>query len=903
MKKNVLFSLLMSALLLGGCAESVGTDQKQVDSGNAQGVNNGKIPVDFDAYQNRNVTRSGWAGVLGNDQLKATKANGGGFGVFAYYTDLKKYDQTYVPNFMYNQGVFWKGEDGNLTQEYWAYSPIMYWPNEYGFDAASNDEDHVTFFAYAPFTETVSHAAGSVEDATYGITGFSRNTATGDPMVKYIASFEPEKSVDLCWGVVPDDKTNWPTIQGGGSLTLAAGLPWLDLERPLATGTQPAAPSSSRIKFKFNHALAQLNVQIDTDADVTDHPESGDLDGELDEKTKVYVRSISFTGIALKGALNLNNTDANTALWMDYNGTGEIETGTPITIYDGRKDGKEGTAGADAANEKQRGLNPDIISDYNEGAGQGNTTPGVTNVTRRLFETTSPVMVIPTGEDMEVQIVYDVETEDANLSTNLSDGKTKGSSIENRISKTVSFGANGMQNGKHYTLNLHLGMNSVKFDAEVSGWQEAGEKPGIDLPLNMPSFQATNSPTTTNDVELSNEAQPYVFAVYGLTPGETVTATLGGSVVSDDILFGKTFNVNSKGDLSGTTGVADASGVAYVEITGGFAANATVNKIAKGNGYLSVKGTTSNKEVQVTFAQAAGKLGLGVASFGTSNETTLNLTTTASGTAWTSEVSSITVKKNGLPISGTWTEATSAGTSLGTYLLPSNVAVGDVYEITVTAGDAPEESFVANIGGIKLNAASGTITYRESTAKTFDAIGHSLISNTTPTVTWSEAGSGATITLNTTNGTFRTVKSGSETITASISPADDLTNGWYYTDATKTKNYALTINKQNSVLTFNNNSATITSPTTGATVLSDIGATFLGAIDNTTSAGSVTYTITSYGSAANTDFDVSGTALVIGTTVPAAGTYTLTIQATGTGTTDKYNDAAAVTATVTVTVN
>lgn len=889
MKKLFLFAAAAAMFAACTSSDSLGDGQNQSQKSLEPGA------VGFEAYTQRATTRAGQADVMDIDKLKETEANGGGFGVFAYYTNNNEYEQSRLPDFMYNQKVIW-----NST--YWAYEPVKYWPNEYGNSANSDDNDKVSFFAYAPYVQ-VNPGTGKVvktnsTDDQWGITGMSRNTVSGDPLVKYIANFETGKNVDLLWGVCDDPQ--WSLIQGGTIQQInegELGLPWLNVERPRIANTQSATTDNQRLKFTFKHALAQLSVNVDAFVD------GYNADNALADKTKIYVRSISFTGFALKGALNLNNTDANTALWMDYNGTGEIETGTPITIYDGRKDGKEGTAGADATNEKQRGLNPDIISDYNEGAGQGNTTPGVTNVTRRLFETTSPVMVIPTGEDMEVQIVYDVETEDANLSTNLSDGKTKGSSIENRISKTVSFGANGMQNGKHYTLNLHLGMNSVKFDAEVSGWQEAGEKPGIDLPLNMPSFQATNSPTTTNDVELSNEAQPYVFAVYGLTPGETVTATLGGSVVSGDILFGQTFNVNSKGDLTGTSGVADASGVAYVEITGGFAANATVNKIAKGNGYLSVKGTTSNKEVQVTFAQAAGKLGLGVASFGTSNENTLHLTTTASGTAWTSEVSSITVKKNGLPVTGTWTEATSAGTSLGTYVLPSNVAIGDVYEITVTAGDAPEESFVANIGGIKLNAASGTITYRESTAKTFDAIGHSLISNTTPAVTWSEAGSGATITLNTTAGTFTTVKSGSETITASISPADDLTNGWYYTDATKTKNYALTIIKQNSVLTFNNNSATITSPTTGATVLSDIGATFLGAIDNTTSAGSVTYTITSYGLAANTDFGVSGTALVIGTTVPAAGTYTLTIQATGTGTTDKYNDAVAVTATVTVTVN
>ena len=340
----------------------------------------------------------------------------------------------------------------------------------------------MSFFAYAPFTETVSHAAGSVEDATYGITGFSRNTATGDPMVKYIASFEPEKSVDLCWGVVPADKTNWPKIQGGGSMTLAAGLPWLDLERPLATGTQPDAPSSSRIKFQFNHALAQLNVQIDTDADITTHANSGD---ELDSAAKVYVRSISFTGIALKGALNLNNTTKDQALWLDYSCTTDLAFGQSVTVHDGRRDSREGVQGAEAANETPTGLNPDIIQN-------ATATPGVTHEYQNLFAPTSPIAipgsptpaelqarlddaicVIPTGESMTVTIVYDIEMEDPDLTSFLSDGKTHGLSIENKVTKTVSFGGvagAGLESNKRYALKLHLGMNSVKFDAEVQDW-------------------------------------------------------------------------------------------------------------------------------------------------------------------------------------------------------------------------------------------------------------------------------------------------------------------------------------------------------------------------------------------------------------------------------------------------
>ena len=539
MKRKLFCSIIVSALLLGGCAESVDTQQSK---GGSQTVNPDSIPVGFDAYQNRTVSRSGWAGVLDNAQLAETKANGGGFGVFAYYTDLKNYDQSYVPNFMYNRGVFYNGEDGTSGSNRWEYKPIVYWPNEYGFDAASDDEDHLSFFAYAPYTPHVSAAAGSVADATYGIVGFSRNTATGDPMVRYVASFEPDKSVDLCWGVVPSDKTAWPKIQGGSTQTLAAGFPYLNMERPLETATQADA-TTSRIKFKFNHALAQLNVQIDTDADITTHDEYG-LDGDpLGEGTKVYVRSISFTGIALQGALNLNNSVKDQALWLDWCGCTDLSYGQSVTVHDGRRDSREGASGAEAANETPTGLNPNIIQN-------STPTPGVIHKYQNLFKTTSAdpdvalqeaVCVIPTGEAMTITIVYDVETENPKLASYLSDGTTHGSSIENKITKTVTFGGvagAGLESNKRYALKLHLGMNSVKFEAEVSdwatntvngeGWLPSNVRPILLNHTTMYLGAAQNLIATTDPTgqAVTWTYDPDVVTLSGLTPSPTRTRTI-----------------------------------------------------------------------------------------------------------------------------------------------------------------------------------------------------------------------------------------------------------------------------------------------------------------------------------------------------------------------------------------
>jgi hypothetical protein len=245
----------------------------------------------------------------------------------------------------------------------------------------------VSFFAYAPYV-LVNPSTGKAVNAAidkpafdqtesaelqkWGINSLSRNTAAGDPLVKYIASFDQDKSVDLCWGVCDD--INWPIVATGSNQTINAvsGLPWLNVQRP-ADPTKLGAATGQKVKFTFKHATAQLTVNIDAFVDgIT-------AENEVDSKTKVYVRSITFEGFATKGALNLNNIDANKAYWLDFNGTNDIVNGESVTIFDGRKDGKEGMPSGIASNEKTQGLNPAIISNDN------NTTDGVKKDAVHLF--------------------------------------------------------------------------------------------------------------------------------------------------------------------------------------------------------------------------------------------------------------------------------------------------------------------------------------------------------------------------------------------------------------------------------------------------------------------------------------------------------------------------------------
>ena len=674
MKKSI-FSAAAAALALAAC-----TSDELASNGSQRQTPTDSTAVGFEVYTPRATTRGGYVGIIGNSQLQLSKADGGGFGVFGYYTDNNDYDPQCQPNFMYNQYV------GYSAAGRWEYDPIKYWPNEYGSDATSDDADRVSFFAYAPFVEVIPSTGRLIkqngdtsDEDKWGITGMTRNSATGDPTVKYIASFDQDKSVDLLWGTVGASKTQWDIVQGGLTQSLDEGLPWLNIQRPREAATQ--AEASQRVTFQFEHALSQLSVNIDADVDEAGHTHQN----ELSSKTRIWVRSITFNGFAIKGALNLNNTEAGPkkAYWLDYNGTADLINGEAITVHDGLKDGKEGTDGAFASNEKILGLNPQIIQSNadidNPGditsaawkAEQKGVTKDAVSVFRKWDETANkyvasdaPVMVIPTGDDFDIEIVYDVETIDPNLATYVSDGKTQGNSIENRIRKSVVFGTKAaLENGKHYTLNLHLGMNSVKLDASVSDWQEAPQAE-VDLPLNVPAYVAADAATAQlNTVELLATAEIYEFAMTGLYGGETVIAP-----------------ATSGNFTAATANAANTSGVALQSVT--ITPNNTIEDQTAVE--MSWKGSSSNKVVTLAFVQKAHVIGLGADALAAGP--TLKLTSTASAIDWS--LVTLTIQKNGVDLA----EGTDFTVSGATVTLTTAAVEGDTYAITATGGNAPEET-------------------------------------------------------------------------------------------------------------------------------------------------------------------------------------------------------------------
>lgn len=289
----------------------------------------------------------------------------------------------------------------------------------------------MSFFAYEPFVEVTPSTGLVTADGESGILAMSHYLAEGDPQVWYRTTLTPGKDVDLCWG-----------------------LPFLN---------QAKQHTNERLQFEFHHALSQLNVQIDADMDVASLT-----------TTRIYVRSVTFTGFMTQGALNLNSSDE--PIWDDISGK-ERPRREPVTITDGRIDGEEGRQGAVDVNEKLAKLNPLIIQRKPYDAME---IDGVKTSPANLFDKadeTVPVLVVPlAGTPMSVTIVYDVETVDNGLGL-LSDGVTHGLSIENRITRQILLD-NGnplsLEAGKKYVIKLHLGLTSVQFKASVSEWTNGG---------------------------------------------------------------------------------------------------------------------------------------------------------------------------------------------------------------------------------------------------------------------------------------------------------------------------------------------------------------------------------------------------------------------------------------------
>lgn len=177
--------------------------------------------------------------------MEATKANGSvssqtdlvkaDFGVFACYTRDRRYSESSVmPNFMYNEHLFW-----DSTHSVWSYQPIKYWPGGEGeAESVTGDIPHyVSFFAYSPYSDGDS-SAPSANAAGYCIPSLIRSYEQGNPWILYRLHPDVSKQIDLLYAIPLMDQTQGENI-------------------------------STKLPFVFRHALGCIGDNIEVSVEST----------------------------------------------------------------------------------------------------------------------------------------------------------------------------------------------------------------------------------------------------------------------------------------------------------------------------------------------------------------------------------------------------------------------------------------------------------------------------------------------------------------------------------------------------------------------------------------------------------------------------------------------------------
>ena len=184
------------------------------------------------------------------------------FGVFASYTGLHKYSDSNVSSdFIYNEEVSYDPVEG------WTYSPVRYWPNGEGEDAAL--PHYVSFFAYAPYNSPCISDVSNAHEA-------------GDPWITYKLAADVDNQEDLLYAMQLDK-----TKQAVGD----------------------------RVTFEFQHALACVGDHVSISM-------SDELNTALGRKTlKLTDVSIDYTLTAKAKLMLWNNGTANWQPILSENAT------------------------------------------------------------------------------------------------------------------------------------------------------------------------------------------------------------------------------------------------------------------------------------------------------------------------------------------------------------------------------------------------------------------------------------------------------------------------------------------------------------------------------------------------------------------------------------------------------
>ncbi|WP_262280306.1 fimbrillin family protein [Hallella absiana] len=444
--KDMLKAVVAAAVVVSmvSCSSEADFDNTNTTDSNKQ--ESVATPVNFGSYlaqSKSNLSRAG--GTTPASEMTTAELQSKGFGVVAFYTKTNQYTSGSTkmePNFMYNTRVSGTG---------WTYSPVMYWPNGGQTEGATPGEgtQYLSFFAYAPYKETF---------VDKGITALSSNSTPGDPTVSYTLG-ATGADADLLWGTAGSNGTttngnaqNGTDFNGAAKAKVNANLSKMNV--------------GGKVKFNFKHALAKFGG---TGAG-TDNKTSGlmivaDIDngsattgGTLDGSTKITVKSIKIESVKA-----VDDGKMTTEASIPTSGTLNLATGVWTTNNNGKIDYEINSPSAAATEGATTQTMNESIAEPKTFESWDKLPAGVSTTAQSVYTESTPLLLIPDGNDhtLRISIDYIVRTKNASLSK----GYTE---VEQSFYKDLTLSKVGM-NAK-YNLLIHLGLTSVKFDATVSDW-------------------------------------------------------------------------------------------------------------------------------------------------------------------------------------------------------------------------------------------------------------------------------------------------------------------------------------------------------------------------------------------------------------------------------------------------
>lgn len=390
--------------------------------------------------------------------------------------------------------------------------------------AITTNTDRLSFFAYAPYYENGTTATGrssltteeqakvptdvvkyfpvattqKISAKDHGIVAMTDNSTAKNPYVKYVLlSAKSNEAVDLLWGL--RGQKTYSEADGTDNTQATLGSVYnINLTKQIV---------GDKVRFLFKHALAKIGgnekksttpaidqkcglkvvVDVDANGDNTTGASnqtsyfSNDFDRE---QTLVTIKSVSIQdgeSATTSGYVTSKTSSLTNAGWFNL-AKGEwanpqtVSTGgaTYSVVADNDPSGTEYKLNPAIMEPKSDEANKPAtakVTDANKWSGVQNGTVAVTGVDKvtpvNVYaedEDVPGLLLIPSGSENQtiyVTVDYLVRTADKKL-------ESKYTEVEQQITNEINL--SGLDPNKYYTILMHLGLTSVKFEAIVADW-------------------------------------------------------------------------------------------------------------------------------------------------------------------------------------------------------------------------------------------------------------------------------------------------------------------------------------------------------------------------------------------------------------------------------------------------